>query len=352
MRVADSSQPRSSRPKSLRHGDSGRGRQLRRQIALLRALESSRFGLTVQQLLDLLEGECTLRTLYRDLEQLPAAGFPIYSEGGRFYWRRDASPSGALAALRPSEVLTLLVTEDLLPGLGETGFVREHRQLRTRLTAQLTDAGRAWIRDMRSAIRATLPAPAKLRTHSATIDLLEEACAVEQVLQVVYAAPLQDATTRQVEPHLLWFHAGRAYLVAYCRLAQAFRTFAVQRIQKVQLLDESFERRAEFHPEQYTGAGFGVLHGAAQTVVIDFDAEVAHIANEREWHPTADVTALAGGGARLTMHVGGMPEVAAWLAGFGGKARAVAPPSLVECVRALHQAGLQQYASTPDDARR
>lgn len=47
--------------------------------------------------------------------------------------------------------------------------------------------------------------------------------------------------------------------------------------------------------------------------------------------------------ARRSFHAAGLPEIAAWIAGFGGKVIARAPEELVDRVRALHREGLAGF---------
>ncbi|MBW2618372.1 MAG: helix-turn-helix domain-containing protein [Deltaproteobacteria bacterium] len=55
-----------------------RGDQLARQWRILRRIEATSGGLTVAELAE--EEGISLRTVYRDLEALQEAGFPLYSE--------------------------------------------------------------------------------------------------------------------------------------------------------------------------------------------------------------------------------------------------------------------------------
>jgi len=55
-----------------------RGDQLARQWRIIRAIESSPNGLTVAEIAE--REEIGIRTIYRDLEALQAAGFPLYTE--------------------------------------------------------------------------------------------------------------------------------------------------------------------------------------------------------------------------------------------------------------------------------
>jgi predicted DNA-binding transcriptional regulator YafY len=334
-----------ARAKTLKGRPSHRGRQVVRQLTLLRAIEAARRGLTIAELHDLLEEPCNVRTVYRDVEQLQLAGFPLVETEGRWTVLHPSGSAGLQAfPLQPSEVLALLLSEELLAPLGDGGLAQTHRELRRRLSAHLSPEGRAWVDELRHTVRATHAAPL-LTAEAAVLNALEDAYEREHCLRIVYATPGKEPAERVVEPHLFWVHAGRPYLVGYCRTAQGFRSFAVQRIHLAEVLDESFDRRTEFNPQEFTERGFGVLHGEPHAIVLEFSHEVAHLANERRFHVTQDVHVEPDGRAVLRMQAAGLPEVAAWLASFGGKVRALAPPELVTAVRALHERGLAVHAS-------
>ncbi len=55
-----------------------RGDQLARQWRIIRAIEASPNGLTITEIAQ--REETGIRTIYRDLEALQAAGFPLYTE--------------------------------------------------------------------------------------------------------------------------------------------------------------------------------------------------------------------------------------------------------------------------------
>ena len=63
-----------------------RGDQLARQWRIIQTLVSSKYGKAVADLVK--EENCHPRTIYRDLEALQEAGFPIYSErlDGKGVW--------------------------------------------------------------------------------------------------------------------------------------------------------------------------------------------------------------------------------------------------------------------------
>ena len=63
-----------------------RGDQLARQWRIIRSLIASRMGKSAANLAN--ELEYGVRTIYRDLEALQVAGFPLYTEkvGGKSLW--------------------------------------------------------------------------------------------------------------------------------------------------------------------------------------------------------------------------------------------------------------------------
>ena len=107
-----------------------RGDQLARQWQLIQRLAKSRSGAA----LDDLAGElgCVRRTVYRDLDALMFAGFPVVSERreGRVYYRfLDTFRLGDVP-FTPDEILALAFSEDLLRTLEGTVF---HDSIRSAL---------------------------------------------------------------------------------------------------------------------------------------------------------------------------------------------------------------------------
>ncbi len=325
-----------------------RGRQVTRLFDLLRALERTRYGLTVNELIEQLLPECSERTVYRDLRDLMSAGFPIETDGSRYFVRGSHLAS---EPLQSSQVLALLLAEDFFSPLRSSPIYNELSELRHSLRARLTPVGRKWLDTVRATMMATQHVPT-LSLSADGLEEIQEALITDQLLRIEYAAPEKPVQPRIVEPHLLWCRRDSPYLVAYCHQAEAFRLFALQRIRSARRLEETFERRDDFDPEEYVARGFGAYHGEPHDIVIRFSSEVAHLAHERTWHPSQRIT-KHDGGVDLEMTAEGLPEIAAWIASFGGKVQAIEPPELLTRVREIHEAGLaaQRRQSSREPSR-
>lgn len=312
-----------------------RGGQFLRQWRLLRVLETARRGLSAADLRDALDGEYSTRTLYRDLEVLQVAGFPLTNEEGG--WRLLETGEGAWTVpVGPTEVVALMLSEELLASVEGTWLAESLGHLRSRLSSMLTPAGRAYCVELKRTQIATLFGTGLYTSRRTQIDSIHEAIEKQHVIRLRYAAPGRAVEHRTVEPYCTWFATGRMYLVGYCRKAEDIRTFAIQRIEEATVTDDPFDPDPSFDAAAFTRKGFGVYHGPTFRITIDFSARVAHLIHERRFHATQQVSPR-GNGVRLKMEAAGIPELASWVAGFGGDARVIAPSELSKAVEALHR---------------
>ena len=103
-----------------------------------------------------------------------------------------------------------------------------------------------------------------------------------------------------LDPYRLVYYRGGLYLYARAQEYGEVRTFAVERVQKVEVLDQGFEVPADFSPTEYARSAFGIFGGKAETVELVFDAGIAGYVRERNWHESQTLADEADGGVRLT----------------------------------------------------
>ncbi|WP_345963025.1 YafY family protein [Streptomyces sp. BRB040] len=207
-----------------------------RLIALLLLLQN-RGLMTARQLAD--ELEVSVRTVYRDVEALGAAGIPLYGAAGHAggyrlvdgYQTRltglttDEAQAAFLAAL-PGTAAEL--------GLGEA-LAAAQLKLRAALPAELREHAE------RIQERFLLDAPGWYGDADRVPHLAAVAAAVWARRAVVlryrrWRAP--EEIERRVEPYGLVLKAGRWYLVAGG--TSGIRTYRVDQILEIQPLDEEF----------------------------------------------------------------------------------------------------------------
>lgn len=327
---------------------SDRGRQVIRLWKLLRLLEARHTPASIATLhaeLADLDEPCSTRTVRRDLAALEAAGFPLVEAGGR--WRTltnsetGGSGKGAWSLpLHPSQVVALFLAESTFADLP---FAEPLHELRDRLEVLLPPQTRAACREFASQLKATPAAPVQLSDHKIT-DILQRAIRERRCLRLGYASPKSGSSERILEPQLLWHAATGFYLVGRDPANGQQRTFALQRIRTVVLLDQHFTADPDFNPDDYVRRGFGVYHGPVYDITIDITATSAYLVRERRYHPSQRLEEREDGSIRAHWTMAGLPEIARWIASFGGNATVVAPVELRERVRELHRKGLASNA--------
>jgi predicted DNA-binding transcriptional regulator YafY len=227
------------------------------RIVQLLLLLQTRGRLTAAQLAA--ELEVSVRTVYRDVDALHAAGVPLYGEAGHAGgYQLVEGYRTRLTGLTENEADSLFLTG--LPGPAhELGLGAEVAAAWLKLTASLPPE----LRDRATRIqqRFHLDAPSWYAEPDDTPALAAAADAVwrERRVHIEYhrwRAPTE--VTRTVDPYGLVLKAGRWYLVA---ASKRISTYRVSQIRSLTVLDEGFQRPAGFDLGAYW-----------QSYLADFDA--------------------------------------------------------------------------------
>jgi len=325
-----------------------RGDQLSRQWQLIQRLARSRAGVALDDLAE--ELGVVRRTVYRDLDALMFAGFPVVSEkrDGRVHYRFLDSFRLGDVPFTPDEVLALAFGEDLLRVLEGTVFHDSIRSALGKIRAGLGPELAGYLARLGESFRV-LPGPHKSYAHlRETIQTLNDAVLGQRGVRIRYRTGRTGAvSTRRLDPYRVWYRGGGLYVVGHDHKSGELRTFAVDRIRAIEATDERFQVDPEFDFERYIGASFGVIAEPATRVRILFDRRWASYVEERSWHPSQTLTRRPGGRVELAMDVGGTAELRTWILSFGSGAYVLEPAALRDEVRRELAGALERYASAP-----
>jgi predicted DNA-binding transcriptional regulator YafY len=312
-----------------------RGNQLTRQWQLLQLIDRPS-GITVDDAARDLG--CVVRTVWRDLRVLQAAGFPIYDDrqgdGARSVWRVEEGFRRRLPLkLTLGELAALLMSRELLAPAGAA--------LGPAVTAafeKVADVLSADARALLDKIRDTIgvrAVGAKLQAPAAGhVAAIQQALVARRRLRLrYYSMSRDDLTDRRVDPYHLTLHAGGFYLVAHCHLRDAVRIFAVERIRECELLAARFERPARFDVDKYLEGAWGIIRGDVVTVKVVFARNLARYIRDRLWHPTQAFRGLDDGRLEMTLRVADTLEVRRFILGFGSEAEVIQPAALREALQ-------------------
>lgn len=323
-----------------------RGDQLARQWRLIQLLARRRFGVGLDECAA--ELDCNRRTVYRDLDALQYAGFPVThsKRDGRVFYRLLESFELGEAPFTPDELLALAFSEDLLRGLEGTVFHDSIQSALAKIRASLGPELATFLARLKGAFRV-LPGPHKRYAEaSETIRALNEAVLERRTVRIAYTTGRTGETSvRDLDPYRVWYRSGGLYVIGRDHRSGEVRTFAVDRIGSAELLETRFEVPADFDFEARTASAFGVVAEKAEPVRIRFAPRWALYVQEHEWHPSQRFEKAEDGGVELAMEVGVGDELRGWVLSFGAGAEVIAPDSLRADVAAeLARAGARYGA--------
>lgn len=232
-----------------------------RLFRLLQALRTLPSPVTAARLAE--ETGVSLRSLYRDIDSLRAAGAAIDGERG-FGYRLTED-----IAL-PPQTFTRLEIEALVLGLaevqhmGEPALAEAAAAVLSKVTATLPD------RLQRQALHAASQVYRFERRDppAADVGLLREACWQERAVVIGYVDAEQQWSDRQVLPLGIVYLERVLVLLAWCCLRQDFRKFRVDRIVDVKMTEVSFRpRRVPMLREFIARLNAGAPDGPKMTMV-------------------------------------------------------------------------------------
>ena len=289
----------------------------------------------------------SLRTVYRDLRTLELAGVPLFGEPGVGYSLAEGYRLPPVMFTR-EEATALLTAEKLAAGLTDAPTARLSGAAMDKLRAVLRHPDRDHLETLAPHIQVLGPRDRDARP--AAYQQLVTAVAAHRVVHLRYqAADSPMPTSRDVEPIGLYL-GQHWHVVAYCRLRQTFRDFRLDRIEQLELRAETFAARPDAL-RHYWAAEAG--RQGKETVVIRLRAAAVPPAQAQQLHDTKrqygwmHEQQLPDGRLEMTLLVGSLPYLAAWLLPYAGAVAVVEPPALHEHLRTLAQRA-HDFFCTPE----
>lgn len=324
-----------------------RNAEVIRQWQVLREIETRRTGATIHELAALVH--VSTRTIRRDLQALQEAGFAVYDEGEENEtkrWRIDGSPFRAVQeGLTVADVAALYLSRSVVESLSGWPLADELRQAFGKIEGALNPR----MRDFLSTLPQVISTKSGPRTPGGTgglVDLtrrLFEAARERRVLDMKYfSATSNRAKTYTVHPYRLALAQGGVYLVAWVPAYDEFRTFAVERIERLSISEETFKRTREL-PADLFGSSMGVFWGEPERIELEFSPKLSTFVRGRVWHDSQRIEDLPDGRLRMTLEVSNDWALRSWLLGFGSAVRVLSPPHLALALQEECRATVRAY---------
>ncbi len=308
-----------------------RNAEVIRQWKILKTIEAGRWTSA-----GVLAGEhgVTERTIRRDLEALQEAGFPLYDDrqDGKKVWRLiDGYQQKLTQSFTLSELAALYFSRNMLSFLGGAPFAQDLETAFVKISEALPARSLPYLERIQELFSAR---PDPWKDYSAKQDviagLIDAILHQRQARIAYYSFNSKRTKDYTLDPYRLVYYRGGLYLYARAHEYGEVRTFAVERVQEMEGLEDGFEVPPDFNPSEYARSAFGISGGEAQTVELLFRPGMAGYIRERTWHESQQIDEDPDGSVRLTMEVALGFELKAWVKGFLPDVKIVRPAELRE----------------------
>jgi predicted DNA-binding transcriptional regulator YafY len=306
---------------------------------VLKKLESSRYGLTLQQLAEGLDSSVKRhpRTVRRDLDAIESAGYPLLTEriDGRTRWKLldGVRPAPALR-LSPTELMALTLSRRLIAPLEGTALHASLQSALGKASAALPPESLALAQQLEDAFSVGLGPHKQYKHHREIVERITRAIALKTRIQMRYdSASRGRVTRREVDPYRLWYASGGLYLIGYCHLREEPRMFAVERIKAVTPTELPYQIPLHFDFDAFVEDSLTVMRGKRIDIELEFDRMTAIWVKDRVWHPSQKLTRLSRGRLRMTLSLAETRELIGWILSFGSGVWVTRPDSLRESVK-------------------
>jgi len=287
----------------------------------------------------------SVRSLHRYMIMLEDMGIPLYTERGRY---------GGFSLVRgykmpplvfsPEEAAALYLGTNLVSEMWGQLYQDAAQGALAKLENVLPDEQRQEVAWARRTLIATGLHRAGLDSQTPTLEELRGAIHAQSRVSLLYhAMGRAEPAGRQVDPYALVHRQGWWYLVGYCHLRHAMRSFRVDRIRQLTVLDETFQTPADFNIQAYLAAE--PQPPSQVRARLHFCAEGAQVAHSLAtmW---SELEAQADGSVVVSLAAPDLEYAAQFVMSFGPLVVVLGPDELRRLVIESASAMLAKYMAT------
>jgi predicted DNA-binding transcriptional regulator YafY len=288
-----------------------------------------------QELLDRLE--ISPATLKRDLAYMrDRLNAPIVYDKELNGYRFEANTeSYSLPGLwfTPEEIYALLAMDHLLGNLDASGLLgKQIKPLQSRLLAMLDSTDNS-IEEIRKRVKIE-----KIGARKLNYDFFQEiglSLVKRKRLLIEYQSRSKNEnTSRQISPQRVIYYRDNWYLDAWCHQRNALRSFSLDAIQKVELLDSIALDVDENELNSVLSSGYGIFSGKnVEWATLLFSHSRARWVSNEKWHPDQVGKFLEDGSYELRFPYSDTREILMDIMKYGADVKVINPIKLSALVK-------------------
>ncbi len=179
----------------------------------------------------------SVRTIYRDIRTLEQSGVPIVTQEGKGYSLMDGYRIPPVT-FTETQANALILAEQLVLKNKDASFVKDYSEAIEKIKAVLGHTVKDKVNFLSD--RTRFSQNMNSEKNSNNLSDLQFALTNFRVIKIEYSNEKNEVTNRLIEPFALLSTQENWLLVAWCRSRREFRYFRLDRIKRMEILNETF----------------------------------------------------------------------------------------------------------------
>ncbi len=303
------------------------GTRVQRLLELINAMRSGQ-AYTADELASKLN--VSRRTIFRDLQMLERSGVPSRYDVSRHGYRIDEWYFLPPVSLSLHEALALYMAASKISSYQTFPLYAEAASAVEKVLQSLPAGMRTMCTNLAEGVDVRWPAMADTTAIRQTFQRLQDASLACRKVRLGYDSYYEKREIEVILRPYVQALLNRAwYVIGYCEAHCQVRTFNLDRVLSVELLDETFAKPASFSLESHLGKSWALIReGREYAVRLRFTPKVAGNVEEIIWHPTQRTERADDGSLIFEVDVDGLTEISWWIMGYGDQVTVERPVEL------------------------
>ena len=241
------------------------------------------------------------------------------------------------------EIFALLTMQHLLNSLDSGGILTPHiKPLKSRLT-ELLGSTNDPLDQIQKRIKIETMGSRKFNLDH--FQAIGSSLLKRKKLHIDYLGRgKNELTSRDISPQRLIYYKDNWYLDGWCHLKEDIRSFSVDAIQRVEILEKKATDVSEEKLNEELGSGYGIFSGKdVKWVTLKFSPERARWVSKEKWHPKQEGQFLDDGSYQLKIPYSKEPELIIDVMKYGPDVEVTAPEDLRKKIQATLIKTLEKY---------
>jgi len=241
------------------------------------------------------------------------------------------------------EATALVLMQHLLSGLDKGGLIEPHIAPLTSIIDGILGQSNTPAKELRKRLKVF-----GMSARKGTIDNFEEIGSAllkrKRLVITYYARGTNKTTEREISPQRLIFYRDNWYLDAYCHLRKDLRSFTLDGIAKVVVINIKADEVSDKQLHEHFAESYGIFSGkASQRAKLKFSPEKARWVSAETWHGQQVGSFDKDGNYLLEFDYNQDPELVMDILKYGSGVEVLAPTTLRKRIEEELGKALQHY---------